>query len=73
MVSPSTVGREPDLGIAAGNDIVLDAHVRDEEIVQHVFAGHDELHRLVDWDVNIVDGADPSGYSNCHSHFLAVT
>src|SRR6185436_14601796 len=48
--------REPDLRIAAWDDVVLHAHIRYEEIVQHVLAGHGELHRSVDGYVNIVDG-----------------
>ena len=49
--------REPIFGVAPGNDVALHAHVGHVEIVQHVFAGHDQMHRFIHRHVDFVDAA----------------
>src|ERR1019366_10742000 len=54
-------GRNPVFGVAAGDDVALDAHVGDIEIVQYVLAGHDQVDGFVHGHVQFVDGAGAVG------------
>ncbi len=50
---------EPGLGVAARQDVLLDAEVGDEERVDDVAAGHEQPHRPVGGDVERADGVRP--------------
>src|ERR1700683_5166953 len=59
MVGADFGGLEPNCGVAARQDVLLDAEDRDKEVVNHVFGSHSELHRHAHWDMQFIDLARP--------------
>src|SRR5579864_2511468 len=43
VISPGLGGSEPQGGVTAGQDVLLDAERRNKEAVDHVLRGHDQL------------------------------
>src|ERR1700674_325595 len=59
MIAAGLGGIEPERGVAAGQHVLLEAECGDEEAVNHVLRGHDELDILSGGDVELVDLALP--------------
>ena len=62
---------EPDGGVAAGQDVHVDAEVRHEKAVDHVLGGQQQLERPADRDVQFVDLALPFGVLDLPHPLLA--
>src|ERR1035438_225285 len=59
MIAPGYGRFEPKRGVASGQYVLLDAKCRDEEAVNHVLRGHDQLDVLAGGDVQLIDLALP--------------
>src|SRR5450631_3268150 len=59
MIAAGQGGLEPERGVAARKYVLFDAECGDEEAVNHILRGHDELDVLADGDVQLVDLALP--------------
>src|SRR6202051_3710128 len=55
MIAPGHCGLEPHSSVAAGQNILLQAEGGNEEAVDHVLRGHDELHVLSGRNVEFID------------------